>query len=86
MNKKAQEEILFPILGLIVIIALIGFGATSIPTSYDDCMADCKGIHADNYSYETICRRIDDSPYDCTKVNKTSLNEFCFNECRGASQ
>lgn len=76
---------------LIIGLLLIS-GCTS---SFQDCNSKCLTINSDKYSYNSTCKNYFDMltnsiderypvrEINCTKLDSESINDYCFDECKG---
>ena len=87
MNKRGEGEGegLFLIL-LFVILIIISSAMSN--TSYKDCSRDCKNINKDIFSYSSVCSNWYNVSiqYDCIRLNRTALNEYCFGKCNNEEE
>jgi len=79
--KKGQIEGL--LIFMMIIIFFMYLGTSNIPTSYDDCVKDCKQIHKEDYRYnETSYNSFIEDYEHYTLINRTALKEFCYKQCK----
>ncbi len=60
-------------------------------SSFQDCQRSCRWDFRHDFDYETTCNEnslagmLNDIPnkiVDCTKINYTQRNRWCFDECK----
>ena len=85
LNKKGQLEFLLIILFIIGVLFAVGKSANS----YESYKDDCYKVSKQNFMYNTTCSYTNWScvidgcePHiaPCQKIDKTNLEEYCFNQ------